>query len=647
MTIGASPTQCGNAPSAASGSSWTLATTATLDPGEVGVLRIALDNITATDGDNNEVASVTGGDGTWEKLGEYTNSQGAGAAGVTVATWLFTPSTSNTTGTVFTITLQSNRTQKIAALEKWTVGAGNSLRQTTEAAIITSQVDAGGGFGASTYSGLTSLERLYLRVLGAEMSTTASVAATADFTALSSFRSSTSSPISLLGEYRVNTSTDETSNPAFTPTADKAGLFFALEEYSVGGGGTPITGSANGNIGPITGSAAGALSISGNASGSIGAITGSASATLLISAAASGNIGAITGGATANLAIRGSATGGIGAITGAASGRVAIKASASGNIGAVTGGGTSRLSARASASGSIGAITGSATARLTVRASANGSIGAITGASSGSSSSAPQTVGAANGSIGRITGSASARLAIKANAGGSIGAITGLGSARLASRGSVAGSIGRITGSASARLTIRASASGSIGAVTGNAGGSSGAAPQIIGAGVGSIGRISGGAVAQLSITASGFGSIGAITGIARAGGGGTATVRFISFAVEAKPLTFVAEQKALVFVVDEDGDRRVRNMPNKIVSEVWKCGLDLTPWLAGGRTVTVLRHENVTGGVQVDQVSLDGADTGTFRLSGGNRKGTAQFDIVGDLSDGNTFGQRFQVTCI
>lgn len=626
MTIGASPTQCGNAPSAASSSSWTLATTADLDAGDVGVLRIASDNINAIDADNNEVVSVTGGTGTWEKLGEYTNSPGAGASGVTVATWLFTPSASNAIGTVITITLASARVQKIAALEKWTVASGNSLRQTTEAAIVTSQVDFAGGFESSSYTGLTSLERLYLRVLGAELSTTASVAPTASFTALSTFRSSTSSPVAVLGEYRVNTSTGETSNPAFTPVADKAGIFFALEEYSVGGGGSPIAGSASGNI---------------------GAITGSASATLLISATASGNIGAITGGATAALSIRGSANGSIGAITGAASGRVAIKGSASGNIGAVTGSGTSRLSARASASGSIGAITGSATARLTVRASANGSIGAITGASSGSSSNAPQTVGAANGSIGRITGSASARLAIKANAGGSIGAITGLGSARLASRGSVAGSIGRITGSASARLAIRASASGSIGAVTGNAGGSSGTAPQIIGAGVGSIGRISGGAVARLSITASGFGSIGAITGIARAGGGGTAPIRFISFAVEAKPLTFVAEQKALAFVVDEDGDRRVRNMPNKIVSEVWKCGLDLTPWLAGGRTVTVLRHENVTGGVQVDQVSLDGADTGTFRLSGGNRKGTAQFDIVGDLSDGNTFGQRFQVTCI
>ena len=605
MTIGASPTQCGNAPSAASSSSWTLATTATLDPGEVGVLRIALDNITATDGDNNEVTSVTGGDGTWEKLGEYTNSQGAGAAGVTVATWLFTPSSSNASGTVITITLASSRTQKIAALEKWNVGVGSSLRQTTGAAPVVSQVDAGGGFGSSSFSGLTDGERLYLRVLGAEMSTTASVSATAGFTALSTFRSSTSSPISLLGEFRVNTSTGETSNPAFTPTADKAGIFFALEEYSVGGGGSPIAGSASGNI---------------------GAITGSASANLLISATASGNIGAITG---------------------AASGRVAIKGSANGNIGAITGSGTPRLSARASANGSIGAITGSAIARLTVRASGSGSIGAITGASSGSSSSAPQTVGSASGNIGRITGSASARLAIKANAGGIIGAITGLGSARLASRASASGSIGRITGGASARLAIRASASGSIGAVTGNAGGSSGAAPQIIGAGAGSIGRIIGAAVASLRITASAIRSIGAITGVARVGGGGAAPVRFVSFAVEAKPLTFVAEAKTLAFVVDKDGDRRVRNMPNKIVSEVWKCGLDLTPWLAGGRTVTDLRHENVTGGVQIDQVSLDGTDTGTFRLSGGNRKGTGQFDIVGDLSDGNTFGQRFQVTCI
>ena len=240
MAIGTTPTQCGNGASAASSTSWTLTSTAAIDAGEVGVLRIANDNISTTDGDNSEITSVTGGTGTWEKLGEYTNSQGAAAGGVTVATWLFTPSASNASGTVFTITLASARTQKIAALEKWTVTSGNSLRQTTESAIVTSQVDAGAGFGSSSFTGLTSKERLYLRVLGAELSTTASVAPTTNFTALSSFRSSTSSPVSVLGEYRVNTSTGETSNPSFTPTADKAGMFFALEEYTPGGGAVAV-----------------------------------------------------------------------------------------------------------------------------------------------------------------------------------------------------------------------------------------------------------------------------------------------------------------------------------------------------------------------------------------------------------------------
>lgn len=74
MAIGTSSTQCGNGPSATSGTAWTLTTTAALDVGEVGVLRTSSDNISTVDGDNNEVVSVTGGTGTWEKLSEYTNS---------------------------------------------------------------------------------------------------------------------------------------------------------------------------------------------------------------------------------------------------------------------------------------------------------------------------------------------------------------------------------------------------------------------------------------------------------------------------------------------------------------------------------------------------------------------------------------------
>lgn len=541
MAIGVSPTQCGTAPSAASSSSWTLTTTAALDAGEVGVLRVAFDNISTVDGDNNEVASITGGTGSWEKLAEYTNSQGTAANGVTVSAWLFTPSASNAVGTTITITLQSNRTQKVAALEKWSVGSGNSLRQTSEASIVTSQVDAAAGFGSVTYSGLTDKERLYLRVLGAEMSTTVSVSPTSGFTALSTYRSSTSSPISLLGEFDVATSTGSTSNPNFTPVADKVGLFLALEEYTPSGG--SITGTATGDIGIITGTASASLQLVGTVNGSIGAITGTSVSKAPLLAVASGSIGAITGLGSASLAIRANAPGSIGPITGTASAKLTIRAIALGSIGQVTGSALSSARLRASVLGLIGQITGTASAKLTIRATAVGSIGPVTG----TSSTDLETRAVANRSIGQVTGTATGQLAIRANASGSIGSITGSSSgAPSPTEANAAGSIGQITGTASAKLTIRAIALGLIGQVTGSSASSLRARASTLR----SIGQITGSAVGFQSILNSGHveGSIGSITGSALGRSGTAVPTHHIRLTVHVKSLQHTVSLKRTKF---------------------------------------------------------------------------------------------------
>lgn len=400
MAIGATPTQCGNGPSAASSTSWTLTTTAAVDVGEIGVLRTASDNISSVDGDNNEIVSVTGGTGTWDKLSEYTNSQGAAAAGVTISAWVFTPSGSNAIGTVLTITLASARTQKVAALEKWTTGSGTSLRQTTEAAVVTSQVDAGGGFGASSYTGLTNLERLYLRVLGAEMSTTASVSPTSGFSALSTFRSSTSSPVSLLGEQRVATSTGETSNPSFTPVADKAGMFFALEEYTPSGG--AITGTLSATLGAATLSSQGALTVQGSATATLGAATLSSTGALTIRGSTNTTLAAATLSATGGTvsSITGTLSATLGAVTASSAAKLTIRGSTNATLGAATLSGTGVLTVRGSTSATLGAAILSSTAT-------QGPLPAITGTLSATLGAATL---ASEGSL-RIAGGLTATLA--------------------------------------------------------------------------------------------------------------------------------------------------------------------------------------------------------------------------------------------
>lgn len=440
MTIGASLTQCGNAPSAASSTSWTLTTTAALDVGEVGVLRVALDNITATDGDNSEVASVTGGSGTWEKLGEFTNSQGAAAAGVTASAWLFTPSASNAVGTVFTITLVSARTQKIAALEKWTVGAGSGLRQTTESAPVTSQVDAGAGFGSSTYSGLSSAERLYLRVLGGEISTTASVAATSGFTALSSFRSSTSSPVSVLGEFRVNTSTGETSNPSFTPTADKVGIFFALEEYSTGGGGTvtgtlsttlepvvvsaqsslPVSGSASASFNPLVVSTQGVLLVAGIAGVTLGPVTLSAASKSGIAASVTTTLGAVVTSATSKLTITAIYNLALGSLTVGASGGVEstppINANASSTLSPVQAVGVAKVSISAVGFATLGQVTSEASGKLAIQSTTSTTLGLLSVVATGTSVALPAISASTSIALSTLRVAADSELHIKASA---------------------------------------------------------------------------------------------------------------------------------------------------------------------------------------------------------------------------------------
>lgn len=626
MTIGASPTQCGNAPSAASSSSWTLTTTADLDAGEVGVLRLAFDNISATDGDNDEVASVTGGTGTWEKLAEYTNSQGAGAAGVTVATWLFTPSANNATGTVFTITLQSNRTQKVAALEKWTVGSGSSLRQTVGAAVVTSQVDAGGGFGSATYSGLSSTERLYLRVLGAEMSTTASVSATSGYTALSTFRSSTSSPISLLGEFRVNTSTDETSNPAFTPTADKAGLFFALEEYSTGGGGS-VSASASATLDDLTASAQAALAITGELTASLGAVTSSSSAALRIGGQGNIALAPVLVASITTLPINASIAASLNPLTSSASSTLTILGTAAATLGQLI------VSANAGTE-ALPAIVGGADITF----------GSLTLSASAQLTALPANNASGSGNLGSITLSSSAKLAIASSASTTLGPavlaatssliVTGIGSAALDAVSLAGLSVVAIRGQGSVALDTLV--------VSGN--GSAEALPSITGGADVNLGGLSFAGSGQLALKSSASLTLGAISlsAAARVSDFSLAgPVRFLKFHAPEKALQFVAQIKRLTFIA---GSGEMQIMPTKYSEEIWLCSLNLAAWIGEGNSVANFNVELISGSAIVDQADLLDPTTGKWRVTGGEVNSTTVFRAFATMLDGQVYAQEFRL---
>lgn len=231
----------GTGVSSTSNSSFTLSTaTNTLADGDFGILTIVTDNIATADGDTNTHTSVSGGTGTWSKLGEYTNTVGgAGGDGVCTSVWLFQATGTLSTSTTITMDLSGNATDKASSFWKFTKAAGTSIA--VDAGPTTNGVDGTNGFGSVSFSSLPSKSRLYFRGLGKEANSTTDITVSTNFTAISVARSrNSSSAVFVRGEFRINTSTGETSNPTLAVSGDTAGVFVALSEAIVD---APSTGS--------------------------------------------------------------------------------------------------------------------------------------------------------------------------------------------------------------------------------------------------------------------------------------------------------------------------------------------------------------------------------------------------------------------
>lgn len=656
MTIGATATQCGNAPSAASSSSWTLTSTNTISVGEVGILRVALDNISTVDGDNNEVVSVTGGSGTWSKLGEYTNSQGTAANGVTVGAWLFLPDDTNAIGTVFTITLASNRTQKVATIDKWTLDAGKSLRQTLEAPVVETQIDGASGFGTATYTGLTNTERLYLRSLAGEFSTTVSVTATTGFTSLPTFRSSTSSPVAVLGEFRVRTSTDETSNPSFTPVADKAGIFLALEEYNLEVLGVTATLEAESLAGLESEALGTVISVSATTS-LLDKIESSSESQLLSTSFLNSTLQVLGLVANSNL------SGLFGNYTGS------LQGLSTSTYGSVRASGTLIATTKEDSATSL--------AKAVVRGTEAGTLTTTTGSSTSvavsRSSSSPQL--SSISLVGTVKAFASSQAAVEFSSivlGGYAGQETELllsslvgelgslsGSILLSSLATAATSAGleNLSLTSQASILTKSASNYTLGTVAALATVSTTTQSSIDyilsptnGYGTANILANSVGAVTLSSvdlyatvinvfpILAYTTATLGSLTGVLIGRSGNIYPT--IKLTVGPKSVKLLTAIKRFKFTVE---NTNMQTIPTKYPEEIWVCSLDLTNWIATS-SVAAFEVEVLKGDVTVDQSSLVDSYTAQWRLSGGTARSTTVFRAIATMSDGQIFAKEFKV---
>jgi hypothetical protein len=200
----------------------------TTSAGNVIVLAIAKDNTNTTDGNFNEVTSVTDptGQNTWTKAREFTNGQGGAAAGITVAVF-FTVVVSPPSSA--TINFSAAITAKAASAWQFTIAAGSSV----SVAAGTNLARDGTTEGSMTLSGLANREYLWFRGAAAEDNTSSSWSPTTGYTAITRVGTSGSgfaSNATIAGEFIIFTGTSQTSSPTNDTNSDRASVFLALQE---------------------------------------------------------------------------------------------------------------------------------------------------------------------------------------------------------------------------------------------------------------------------------------------------------------------------------------------------------------------------------------------------------------------------------
>jgi hypothetical protein len=210
----------GTAVSGASGTTIARAPSTAVAAGRVLVCQIAQNGNVGT-----TVTDAQGNDWVFLGSGSGTNARSD--------IWISTLTTGLSTSNSVTVTFDSAIVDKSMLLWEFSVGAGNTLiASTTEVPNSTSGVN---GFGSVNFASLPSVQRLYLRALAKRANITTAITATTNFTTQAltiRSRNNATGAIAQRGEFRINTSTGETSNPTLNNTGNTGNVFVALEEFT-------------------------------------------------------------------------------------------------------------------------------------------------------------------------------------------------------------------------------------------------------------------------------------------------------------------------------------------------------------------------------------------------------------------------------
>ena len=219
MTIASVGTR-GTQTSSAAGTTLARAPSASVAAGRVLICQIAQNGNAST-----SVADAQGN--TWVFLGSGSNSSGTARSDV----WLCNVTNALSTSNNVTVTFGASVTHKSMLLWEFSVDAGNTLE---ESASPVPNESTGNGFGSVSFSGLPSKQRLYLRALAKQANNTGTITQSSNFTSqgLNIRTANNAATIAQRGEFRINTSAGETSNPTWAVSGNTGNLFVALEEVT-------------------------------------------------------------------------------------------------------------------------------------------------------------------------------------------------------------------------------------------------------------------------------------------------------------------------------------------------------------------------------------------------------------------------------
>jgi hypothetical protein len=209
----------GTAVSGASGTTIARAPTATVVVDRILVCQVAQNgnqSVTVSDAVGN----------TWENLGTGSGTNARSDI------WIARITTQLTTADNVTVTFGGAVVDKSMLLWEFSVAAGAKL--VPSATEVPNSTTGTNGFGSVNFASLPSLQRLYLRALAKQANITTAITATTNFTtqALTIRSRNNTSAIIQRGEFRINTSTGETSNPTLANAGNTGNVFVALEEYT-------------------------------------------------------------------------------------------------------------------------------------------------------------------------------------------------------------------------------------------------------------------------------------------------------------------------------------------------------------------------------------------------------------------------------